>query len=368
MSETVTLVATGDLAPLRPLEGSSRAVEEVWDHLRSADLAMTNLELPLTTAGTPAEKAITLRADPGIAASLARAGIDLVTVANNHALDYGTQGLTDTLRALRGVGIGAVGGGDDLAHALKPAVVFVRSTRVAVMGVASTLPPGFAAAPGRPGIAPVRVRSSFLIDSATLDEQPGMSPWVQTHLVERDLLRLCEEVSRVRPEVDLLVVQIHWGIPNGWCAAFQGPLADYQRPLAHALIDAGADLVVGHHPHVVHGVERYADGVVVYSLGNFLFHSMAADESLGLEEGYPSYDLASLSTGEALQSTILEVRLEDGHISALNFLPVQLNKDGEPEFLRGMEARVVLERLQTRSSDLTTEIVLDGDGGASLRT
>ena len=181
---------------------------------------------------------------------------------------------------------------------------------MAVFGLASTLPPGFAAGPGRPGIAPVRARSRFYVDAVTLDEQPGMSPWVETEAVEEDVRRTCERIRSAREETDLVMIHIHWGIPNGWCAAFQGPLADYQRPLGRALIDAGADLVVGHHPHVVHGVERYKDGLIVYSLGHFLFHSMSEDRRDRVDQQLPSLRrMPALKPAQARQTVTLELKM-----------------------------------------------------------
>jgi poly-gamma-glutamate synthesis protein (capsule biosynthesis protein) len=360
-----TLVSTGDFAPLHPLTEHRRGTNEVWEYLRSADLTMINLELPLTTADTPAEKAITLRADPGIAPSLRESGVNVATVANNHALDYGPEGLSETIDVLESAGVIAVGGGADLEKAMRPALVSVAGLRVAVFGLASTLPPGYAAGPRRPGIAPVRALGRFRIDSVTLDEQPGMSPWVETEAVEEDVRRACRRIADVRPEAGLMVVQIHWGIPNGWCAAFQGPLADYQRPLAHALVDAGADLVVGHHPHAVHGVERHGRGLIAYSLGNFLFHSMGAGSDLVLSEGYPPYDLESLGTGEALETVVLEARVEGGRMGTARFRPARMDENGEPRFLDAAGGRAVLGRLAEQSSALGTSVEV-GDGEAVI--
>lgn len=361
-----TLVSTGDLAPLHPLKGQQRETQEVWEYLRSVELAMVNLELPLTTVDQPADKAITLRADPGIAPSLREAGVDVATVANNHALDHGPEGLSETVDALKSSGIAAIGGGADLERALQPALLSVNGLLVAVFGLASTLPPGYAAGPQRPGIAPIRILSKFLIDSTTLDEQPGMSPWVETEAVQEDIRRACGGIAAVRDDADLVVVQIHWGVPNGWCAAFQGPLADYQRPLGHALIEAGADLVVGHHPHTVHGVERYRQGLIAYSLGNFLFHSMSQDNELALADSSPPYNLESLQTGEALETVLLEIRVEGGRMERARFRPVRMNSDGEPRFLDVAEAQTVLRSITAQSSRLGVSMGL-GDGEAVLR-
>jgi poly-gamma-glutamate capsule biosynthesis protein CapA/YwtB (metallophosphatase superfamily) len=153
---------------------------------------------------------------------------------------------------------------------------------------------------------------------------------------------------------------VHWGIPNGWCAAFQGALAEYQRPLAYALVDAGADLVVGHHSHTVHGVERYGRGLIAYSLGNFLFHSMGQDNELTLADNYPPYNLESLETAEALETVLLEIRVKGGRMEKACFRPVRMNRDGEPEFLDVAEARAVLSRIMAQSSRLDVSMELLG--------
>jgi poly-gamma-glutamate synthesis protein (capsule biosynthesis protein) len=96
---------------------------------------------------------------------------------------------------------------------------------------------------------------------------------VHTEAHEADVEAACAAVRSARKDARFVVVALHWGIPHGFAARSFGILAEYQRPLAHALVDAGADLVVGHHPHVVHPVERYRGGLIAYSLGNYVFHS-----------------------------------------------------------------------------------------------
>lgn len=361
MADEIVLTAVGDFAPLRLLDAAATGSREVLEYLGRADVAMANLELPLTNSESAAEKAITLRAEPQVAASLRDAGLQLVSIANNHAMDYGAEGLLETLDAVRGAGVEVVGGGRDIGEAFKPAVVSAGEARIAVLGAATTLPPGYAAGTPRPGIAPVRVRTRFYMDSVTLEEQPGISPWVETEAVEEDVDRICEKIAQARERADMVVVQMHWGIPHGWCAAFQSPLADYQRPLAHSLVEAGADMIVGHHPHVVHGVERYGQGIIAYSLGNFLFHSMGGDGELKLLNNYPPYDLTSLSTGEALRSVILEARVGDGRLKSVRFKPVALNERGEPEFADGAEAAAVLDDLVSQSEQLGTAIEVEGN-------
>lgn len=361
MADEIVLTAVGDFAPLRLLDTATTGSSEVLEYLGRADVAMANLELPLTKSESAAEKAITLRAEPEVATAVRDAGLRLVSVANNHAMDYGAEGLLETLDSVRGTGVEAVGGGRDIEEAFEPAVLSAGEARIAVLGAAATLPPGYAAGSHRPGIAPIRVRTHFYMDSVTLEEQPGISPWVETEVVEEDVDRICEKIEQAREQADMVVVQMHWGIPHGWCAAFQSPLADYQRPLAHSLVEAGADMILGHHPHVVHGVERYERGVIAYSLGNFLFHSMGGEGELKLLNSYPPYDLASLSTGKALRSVILEARVENGRLKDVRFKPVALNERGEPEFVSGAEAAALLDDLVSQSERLGTTLEVEGN-------
>jgi len=159
-----------------------------------------------------------------------------------------------------------------------------------------------------------------------------------------------------------VVAEAYKKITTGCFAVMQGPLADYQRPLAHSLVDAGADLIIGHHPHTVHGVERCGRALIAYSLGNFLFHSMGKDGELTLADNYPPYNLESLETGEALETMVLEIKVEEGRMKEARFRPARMNDNGEPEFLDGTNSRAVLRRLAERSSRLGTPMELLGDG------
>ncbi len=370
-SARVRLAATGDVALVRDVSHGDGGAGDPWRVLAEADLATINLELPLTRSVVAAEKPFVLRGEPELARTLREQSITVANVANNHALDYGIAGLEETLEALRAAGIASVGAGKDLAEAMQPAIVEAKGVRVGFLGFASTLPPGFAAAEDRSGIAPIRAYSSFRIDPVSLAEQPGIAPWVQTVSVPEDVDRAVAQVQRVRSEVDCLVLHLHWGIPNGWCATFQGPLADYQRPLAHALITAGADLIVGHHPHAIHGVERYGRGLVVYSLGHFLFHAM--DDEAGLHsalqstQAVPPYSLDSLQSGEARDALILDVELDGYGAGDARFLPVRLDQSGEPRLLHDAEAQQALARLAAHSAALGTELVVDGEEAVSKR-
>jgi poly-gamma-glutamate synthesis protein (capsule biosynthesis protein) len=351
-----TVVVTGDLMLTREPGGAALR----W--LREAGLAFVNLEVPLCSGGRPADKLINLRASPGLARPLREAGVDVATVANNHALDFGPEGLRQTLDVLREAGIRPVGGGENVDEAFAPAIVDLDGTRVACLGMSASLPPGFAAGPTWPGIAPVRATVSFLLDAPTLEEQPGCSPYVVTTLVEADARRAEAAVRAARRRADVVIVAIHWGIPIGWVATFQGPLADYQRPLGKRLLEAGADLVAGHHPHTVHGVERHGRGIVCYSLGNFLFHSLGVGGELVVARpSAPAYDLASIGSAEAREGAVLVAEVAGGSLRRAVLRPLVLDERGEPGPAGGRAVPIV-ERIAAQSRRLGTEpAVADGE-------
>lgn len=349
-----TVVVTGDLMPTRRPGGEALA----W--LGEADLAFVNLEVALCTGGRPADKLVNIRASPELARPLREAGVDVATVANNHALDFGVEGFREMLAALREAGIRWVGGGETVDEAFGPAVVPVDGTRVACLGMSASLPPGFAAGPAWPGVAPVRATYSVLLDGPTLEEQPGCSPYVLTTLVEDDARRAEAAVRAARRAADVVIVAIHWGIPAGWVAAFQGPLADYQRPLGRRLVEAGADLVVGHHPHTLHGVERHGRGVICYSLGNFLFHPLGGGGEIVISRtSAPRYDLTSITSGEAREGAVVVAEVAGGALRGARLRPVVLDDGGEPR-PAGERARPILGRIGAESRRLGTELAVVG--------
>lgn len=249
--QDVSLVFGGDVALGRVVAGQVRAIGgadplagvSAW--LAPADLAVVNLECALFD-GPPPSDGIRLIAPTAAAHALAEAGVDLVSVANNHALDAGADGLASTLHALSRQGIVAVGAsGAREDRGIAPArddviVRSIRGLRVAFIAATDRVNPTTPV----PDLARIDFFPSARLSAALLARVRSV--------VTRDL-------------ADAIVVLIHWGLELA-----PGP-THVQRRLARALIDAGATLVVGHHPHVVHEVERHGRGVIFYSLGNLLF-------------------------------------------------------------------------------------------------
>lgn len=352
---TVRFAFVGDVLWRDPLP-ETEAVAAALDLIGRADVAFGNLEGPASARGTAAPKPIRLRMDPGRLDDLARAGFRVVSVANNHILDYGIEAFLDTLEQLARRQIAAVGGAVNLQAARQPAVLTVDGVKVAFLAAASTLPPGFAAGDDRPGIAPIHVSETFQVDPGISLEQPGTSPFVHTRAWGPDIESAQAAVRQARQSADLVIFSIHWGVPAFWRAPFQGELAEYQQPLGRALIDAGADLVVGHHPHSLHGIETYRGKPIVYSLGNFIFHMPASIERSPLLLRLPHH-MEGLRDESWTASMIFVLQLGPAGTAAYEVWPLALDRAGNPSLLEGNEARTLIERIAVLSAPLGARVV-----------
>lgn len=202
------------------------------------DYTIANLETPITERGKPADnKAFVYKSSPAAVPAMKAAGIDAVNLANNHTMDQGVEGLLDTIRTLEDHQLEYVGAGRDEARAYAPVFLKKNGIRMALFGFSRVVPEySWYAGKNKPGLA------------AAYDHTLAV-----------------EAISQARKEADLVVVIAHWGKEK-----VDFPV-DHQTMLAHTFIDAGADLVVGGHPHVLQGFEKYKDKWIAYSLGNFIF-------------------------------------------------------------------------------------------------
>ncbi len=297
----VTLNAVGDLMLARDItdlmdaHGSLYPFERVRALLADADITVANLEGTFTDRGSAAVKSYTFRTPPRHARGLAEAGIDVVALGNNHVMDFGGIALADTVAALDAAGVRYSGAGVDDAGARRPAIVAVRGIRVAFLSYDAVLETTFAG-PAAAGVARADLAS-----------------------VQRDIIA-------ARAAAEIVVVSMHAGSEYT-----DAPTAE-QRALAHAAIDAGAVLVLGSHPHVLQGWERYKNGLIVFSLGNFVF-DLDRD------------DLATLGP-RPFQTLVLRVELSrEGALNAA-YRPVYIDPDEDrPRPATPEEAKAIDERL-----------------------
>jgi poly-gamma-glutamate synthesis protein (capsule biosynthesis protein) len=235
--------------------------------LRRADVRLANLEAPLIQGGRALfSTGVRLQSPPSVAELLRHLGFDAVSLANNHLMDFGPDGLRSTLATLAGSGIASAGAGPDLSAARTDVVLTAKRQRLGFLAACDDQ--GGRATPNQPGVAPI---------------EPRLLPGA---------------VRRLREQVDYVVVALHTGIE----------FTNYPEPffarLAHRLVDAGAAVVVGHHPHVPQGVERHGKGLIAYSLGDFLFDLTR-----------PTGDLDPRQTRFNAYHPILEVELAGGKVS-----------------------------------------------------
>jgi len=238
--DLIILVAVGDIClgagvrdSIRQF-GSDFPFAQCSPILQNADVVFGNLEMVLYEKGTPLkENRLDFKAPLHYGEGLKRAGFRVLSVANNHILDFGAQACRDTLNFLKRQGIQTVGCGENLQEARKPAILTVRGKRIGFLAYSENV--GQSAGPNQPGVAPIKKKY-----------------WV-------------EDILALRPQVDLIVVSLHADLE------FLAYPAPWRVRLSRQLIDAGADLVLQHHPHVPQGVERYGKGMIVYSLGSFVF-------------------------------------------------------------------------------------------------
>jgi poly-gamma-glutamate synthesis protein (capsule biosynthesis protein) len=236
-------------------------------------------------------------------------GISIVSVANNHIYDAGETGLLDTLCHLESAAIPAVGAGENLTAARKGKLVQIRGTRLLFLGYTQFCNGRFASLAG---------------------DYPGILP------LDRELM--INDVKQARPDADILFVSLHWGLEN------QPNIHPKQVEIAHLLIDAGADCIIGHHPHVPHGVEVYKAKPIFYSLGNFIFPRF-----------YKKWS----------DNFLAEVIIVQSKITGIILYPIAgVGKElFQPELLTGSRADSLLRELQLKSIMLNAPIAIHDNLG-----
>ncbi|MEI8155135.1 MAG: CapA family protein, partial [Hyphomicrobiales bacterium] len=271
---SVRLIAGADLylkgAIPSTLESSPnhRGFQDFVRRIAQADIRFVNLEMVLTTGGYSREKSAVLHGHPDLANHLNALGLDIVTMANNHMMDRGMEGLFSTLDTMDAHGIERVGAGRNLAEAQMPRFIERKGIRLGFLAFSATLPLGAAAAPERPGVNPLHVATRYVMtipEAGTGNPPPALPMTLAQEANVHDVDALIQAVRAAKADADYLVVAPHWGVVG------QDRVMPYQEEVAHALIDAGADAIVGHHPHRLHGVEVYKERPIFYSLGNFIF-------------------------------------------------------------------------------------------------
>lgn len=336
MEHTVTLLGCGDVGPIHgPIEHYGSLVRET---LREADIRFAQVERVYSNRGTlvPHSGGGHSRLPPAMASVFTDCGFNIVSVASNHAMDWGADALLDTIELLRGHGIPTIGAGRNLAEARRPAFIDCSGLRVAFLAYCSILHEGYAAAPDKPGVAPLRAHTRY----EPVDYQPGVPPLIVTAPDEEDFTALLADLRAAKEAADKVVLSLHWGIHF-----VPRLIADYQKTVAHAAIEAGADVILGHHAHVPKAIEVRAGHTCFYSLSNFIMSTPAKTEQAAAEfcARYgvvldPAYPHLPYGT-DAKRSLVAKAVMSKTAPTRTSFLPVIIDRELRPEILRAADPR-----------------------------
>ena len=320
-----TVVAVGDVVISRRQPGEVFA--KTAGELKSGTFACCNFEVPLSNRGLPQYgKFETLHAAPEMIEGFVRGGFTVVSLANNHSMDYGAEALLDTIDLIDSRGILHAGAGKNGEEARRPAFFEAGGMRFAFLSFAAEAFPGYGAHALKPGIAVIR-----------------RDPLYGPSCVNPDDVRMMTELIRgAGKEADFVIAAFHWGLSQSRA------LTRSQLTLGRAAVDAGAGLIVGHHPHVLQGVEVYKRSLILYSLGNFVF------------------DLMPEFLSPATRDTVLvKVKLSGAWVKEALFLPAWINEEGQPEILdeRHEKNREILGLLRSLSAARKTRLSIKGGIG-----
>jgi poly-gamma-glutamate synthesis protein (capsule biosynthesis protein) len=326
------VLATGDIAPDRP--DADECFAGTRDLLNGADLVFGQLETSFADKGSRLPQARhAVLTSPEAAGAVARAGFDVISMAGNHCMDWGREAFADTIAILEQHDVAVVGAGADIEAARRPVVrTLADGSRVAILAYSSILPMAYWADERRPGCAPMRAFTAY---EAIEPDQPGTAPRVHTFPHEQDLAAMQADIEGAKCEADIVLVSHHWGIHF-----VRAEIADYQREVARAAVAAGADAIIGHHAHILKGVELI-DGVpVFYSLCNFAcdlrmdpVHAESASfkeiQSLA-EEWIPDFDSLYNFPAAARMSAMVRLDVQGGRISEAALIPLWIDRDAVP--------------------------------------
>jgi len=278
----------------------------------------------------------TERTVPEHAAALKLGHYDVLTFASNHLLDLGPEVLMETIGVLRGLGFAVVGAGANIEEARRPAFLERQGATFGFLAYCSVLRPNYQAGPTSPGAAPMRAHTHY----HQKDWKPATMPEIVTFPFRDDLAALVDDVRRAKERADVLTVSMHWGL-NG----VTGTIPAYEIDVAHAAIDAGADIIHGSGPHRLKGIEVYEGKPIFYSLGNFCFDQPRSVLDEGRRQspehaghmdrqGWtydPEYEEWYAVPAENRKSLMAIVEVVDGTVGRIAVRPIMINRRAQPE-------------------------------------
>ena len=359
-------IAVGDIAPDR--DDPKTIFAHVRDRIRAADLGYCQLEVNLTTRGQRVPQARhTMRGKPEIADALVDTGLGIVSFAGNHTMDWGPEGMFDTLANLERAGARHMGAGANITEARAPVIERRGGVRIGFLAVNSILPQNYWADHDKPGCAPMRGHTVY---EQIEHDQPGTPARVHTFPHIEDLDALTASIRALKEQVDIVILSHHAGIHF-----VPAVIPDYQRAVGRAAIDAGADMVLGCHAHILKGMEFHRGKPIVHSLANFALDlwmtpehaaSRGFREIQALSPGWePDFTSSYNFPPDSRMSIAVEATLTPEGVRDLALVPVWIGKDSAPCFVspEAPEFDRILAYLQeiTDMAELPTRYVPQGD-------
>jgi hypothetical protein len=309
----VTITGGGDVIGGFGVSGvvasiGSGLFKSIAPYFKSSEFGFVNLESPLTHGGDPQGwKDVIIKGNPALAPAMAKSGINVVTMANNHAGDMGDSGLLDSFKYCKKAGITVVGAGTNLKKAQAGAVLKTDGATAAFLGFTDVLPAGYPATSTSPGTSPGRAN----INAVTAN------------------------IRAAAKKADYVFVGWHWNFEYKRAPSY------LESSEGKAAVDAGADIVFAHHPHLLDGVQAYHGGLICYSLGNLVFSGFS---------------------GETAQTILVKATVSQ-HLLDAKLIPVTISGAGVPTAVSGSTALSILQRVKNLSAALGTTVVISGSRG-----
>ncbi len=315
--EEVTLIATGDIMLGGTLDkvfrekGFESLINPLVPDFNKADIVFGNLEAPFSNQGNPQKNKILLYQESKVINYLKYLGYDVLSLGNNHIMDYAEEGLKETIKILEKSGIRNIGAGSNAEEARKPAGFSIKGIKISFLGYTSA----------------TTDKSNPLIYA----QEKGCG------LVPLDLKIIEEDIDKVRSSgADIVIISLHWGEDR-----YHFP-APEQLKIAHAVIELGADIILGHHSHILQGIEKYQKGLIVYSLGNFLFGEFVLPD--GRMERWSSRNRLT---------AYLQCRIKKAGIIDYRIVPLLIGKDLIPHLPGERKKRKAFARIGRYSEVLS---------------
>lgn len=322
---------------------------------RQAEVSVGQLEWPHTARGQVCVVDIPAPAcPPEYLDAVKDAGFDVMTMASNHMFDQGPNGIRDARHALSSRSIESVGAGMTLEEARTPAIIERGGVKIGFLSYNAVGPRESWATTLKAGVAPVRVINHYELDIAS----PGSAPAEFTSLDPDSLAAMTADIEDLRSKVDVVSVSLHKGM-----GFIRAKLALYERPLAHAAVDAGADVVIGHHAHILRGVEVYRGRPIYHGINHFIPAYTASSDPLGHHRprpaNAPSLDFFSPDPGrapfpfpaESRHTVIARVEVDVKGVVSAGFVPCQIDTDAIPHPVAGDAGAAVVDYMSAISSE-----------------